>query len=265
MTITPPGQHTDHGTHPERRPIAVTGASSGIGRAAAVQLAALGHPVVLGARRVERCQELAETIRAGGGEATAAALDLADPDAIDAFVDAAVAAVGPIEALVASAGDVLTRSATDTDPADFARQIQVNLLGAHRLVWRLAPDMIERRRGDLVFVTSDVTRAPRPHMSSYVTSKWGLEGLARSLQMELEGTGVRASIVRPGPTATGMGSDWDLEQLQPVLEDWQRWGLIRHGGYLSADGVAAAVVAVLTAPRGTHLTLVEVEPEAPLT
>lgn len=255
-----------HEPHPpaEQRAAVVTGASSGIGAATARQLAALGHPVVLAARRVDRCEDLAAGIAAGGGRAEVRPLDLADPAAIDEFVDGLDTLVGPVEVLVSCAGDVLPSTTVGTDPADFARQVQINLLGAQRLVADLIPPMIERRRGDVVFVTSDVVRAPRPSMASYVASKWGLEGLARVMQMELEGTGVRASIVRPGPTMTGMGSEWDMDMIVPILDEWKRWGLVRHDGYLDADGVAAAVVAVVGAPRGTHLTLVEVEPEAPV-
>jgi NAD(P)-dependent dehydrogenase (short-subunit alcohol dehydrogenase family) len=249
---------------PEQRAVVVTGASSGIGAATARQLAALGHPVALGARRVERCEQLAAEIAAGGGRAEARPLDLADAASVDRFAAEVADLLGPVEVLVSCAGDVLPSSAVSTDPGDFARQVQVNLLGAQRLVSALTPAMIARRRGDVVFVTSDVVRLPRPSMASYVSSKWGLEGLARAMQMELEGTGVRASIVRPGPTLTGMGSGWDPAEIAPVLEEWRRWGLIRHDGYLDAEGVAAAVVAVVSTPRGTHLTLVEVEPEAPV-
>ncbi len=80
--------------------------------------------------------------------------------------------------------------------------------------------MVERRRGDVVFVSSDVAVRPRPFMSAYAAGKWGLEGMAQAMQMELEGTGVRASIVRPGPTWSEMGTDWDdadaAERAQPV-------------------------------------------------
>ena len=82
-----------------------------------------------------------------------------------------------------------------------------------------------RRRGDIVFVTSDVVERPRPAMAAYVTSKWGLEGYVRSLQMELEGTGVRATIVRPGPTLTGMGMDWDPAVTAEVIEQWADVGI----------------------------------------
>ena len=210
------------------------------------------------------CEDVAAKIRAEGGEAVALALDVGDAGSVDAFVDAAEQAVGPIDVFVSNAGDVLPTAVLDTHPDEFARQVHVNLLGAQRLVHALVGGMVERRRGDVVFVTSDVVRAPRPSMSSYVASKWGLEGLARAMQMELEGTGVRASIVRPGPTMTGMGMDWDAEIVTPLLAEWKRWGLVRHDGYLTPEAIAQAVVTVARAPRGTHLTLVEVEPEAPV-
>ena len=204
-------------------------------------------------------------IRQASGEAEALSLDLADPGSITGFAEAAEAAFGQIEVLVSNAGEVLPSLAHETDPAVFAAQVQVNLLGAQRLVADLVPGMVDRRRGDVVFVTSDVVREPRPRMASYVTAKWGLEGLARAMQLELEGTGVRASIIRPGPTSTEQGSAWDADSINAVLGDWARWGLMRHPGYLRPQDVAETVFAVLSAPRGTHLALVEIQPEAPAT
>src|SRR3546814_5004744 len=77
--------------------------------------------------------------------------------------------------------------------------------------------MVDRQRGDIVFVTSDVVRLPRTYMAAYVTSKNALEGLARAMQMELEGTGVRVGIVRPGPSATEQGNAWPPEVVDEVL------------------------------------------------
>ncbi len=165
---------------------------------------------------------------------------------------------------MSNAGDVLPAAALTVEPDDFVRQVQVNLLGAHRLLRRLGPAMVERQRGDIVLVTSDVVRELRTHMAAYVTSKHGLEGLARAMQLELEGTGVRVSIVRPGPSATEQGSGWDGPVVDEVLADWHRLGMMRHPGYLRPADVARTVLAVLSTPRGTHLTLVEVEPEAPV-
>jgi NADP-dependent 3-hydroxy acid dehydrogenase YdfG len=81
--------------------------------------------------------------------------------------------------------------------------------------------------------------------------------------MELEGSGVRVGIVRPGPSSTEQGTLWDPAVVDDVLASWKRWGVLRHPGYLRGSDVAATVLAMISTPRGTHLTLVEVEPEAP--
>jgi NAD(P)-dependent dehydrogenase (short-subunit alcohol dehydrogenase family) len=250
--------------HPELRPTVVTGASSGIGAATARALAGAGHPVVLGARRLEACHELADAIAADGGQAAAFPLDLGQPDSIGAFAEKAAGAFGPIEVLVSNAAQIRPGGALGTSPEDFEAVVRVNLLGAHRLVQAFAPGMVERQRGDLIFVTSDVVAHPRPLMSAYVASKWGLEGFVTTLQMELEGTGVRATIVRPGPTLTGMGMDWDPSVTDDVLAEWARWGLARHSAFLRPEGVAAAIAHAVAMPRQTHLSVLEVQPEAPL-
>jgi NADP-dependent 3-hydroxy acid dehydrogenase YdfG len=250
--------------HPERRPCVVTGASSGIGLATARALASRGHPVVLGARRVGRCQEIAREIEKDGGEAYAFALDLADTSSIASFVDNARHAAGDIDVLVSSAGQNLPDPTLDRSSGAFAALVGVNLVGAHEMVGLLAPGMVERHHGDLVFVTSENVRSPRPHNKAYVASKWGLEGYARTMQMELEGTGVRASIVQPGQTLSEMGSDWDPGVTAEILGEWAHWGLARHSHFLDSEAVANAVVTVVEAPVGTHLTMIEVQPEAPL-
>ena len=124
--------------------------------------------------------------------------------------------------------------------------------------------MLERRRGDVVFVTSEVALQPRPHMAGYVASKAGLEGFARAMAMECEGTGVRVGIVRPGPSSTEQGSTWDAETIDEVVASWSHWGLMRHHGALRPDDLADAVLAMVTAPRGTRYAVLEVQPEAPV-
>jgi NAD(P)-dependent dehydrogenase (short-subunit alcohol dehydrogenase family) len=251
--------------NPERRPAVVTGASSGIGQAVARALAGAGHPVVLGARRVSECEETAAAIRADGGEAVAVHLDLADGDSIDQFAKAATETLGAVEILVSNAAQNIAGTVLDTDADAFDGVLQVNVSGTHRLVRALVPSMTARRRGDIAFVTSDVVERPRPAMAAYVTSKWGLEGYVRSLQMELEGTGVRATIVRPGPTLTGMGMDWDPGVTGEVIEQWAAWGFARHSNFMRPAGVAEAIVAVVSLPRGVHATVLELQPEAPIT
>jgi NAD(P)-dependent dehydrogenase (short-subunit alcohol dehydrogenase family) len=213
---------------------------------------------------VAACEETAAVIRDDGGEAVAIRLDLADGASVEQFAKAAVETVGSVEILVSNAALNIAGSVLDTDPELFDSVLAVNLSGTHRLVRALVPAMTDRGRGDVVFVTSDVAERPRPSMAAYVTSKWGLEGYVHSLQMELEGTGVRATIVRPGPTLTGMGMDWDPEVTGEVIEQWAAWGFARHSNFMRPAGVAQAIAAVVALPRGTHATVIELQPEAPI-
>lgn len=249
---------------PVRRPAVVTGASSGIGAETAKALAAAGHPVALGARRTDRLEELAAAIRAEGGEAFAHALDLTDDDSVGEFAAKVTAELGDAEVVVSNAGAVAPGTVHEISSERFAREIDLNLVGAHRLVRAFVPGMVERRRGDVVFVSSDVAVRARPFMAAYAAGKWGLEGMANAMQMELEGTGVRVSIVRPGPTWSEIGDDWDDEQAAFVLTQWIRFGLARHPHFLKAKALADAITTVVSAPRGVHLSLIDVNPEAPV-
>lgn len=250
---------------PERRPVVVTGASSGIGAATAAVLAGAGHPVALGARRVDRLEQVAAAIRENGGEAAVAPLDLTDEESVAAFADTVRADLGDVEVVVSNAGQVAPGAIVDVETGRMARELDLNVLGAHRLVRAFLPGMIERQRGDLVLVSSDVAVRARPFMAAYAAGKWGLEGLAHALQMETEGTGVRVSIVRPGPTWSEMGSDWDDAAAAEVLDAWVRFGLARHPHFLKPEAIANAIRTVVQAPRGVHVNLIEVSPEAPVT
>jgi NADP-dependent 3-hydroxy acid dehydrogenase YdfG len=247
------------------RPAVVTGASSGIGAATARVLAEAGHPVVLGARRTDRCAEIAEKICADGGTAHAVGLDVSDNESIERFAHEARQLVGDIDIVVSNAGLTQPGTALQAQTEDFHRHLGVNVLGPQTLMRLLGAEMVGRARGDLVFVTSEVVQEPRPGMAAYVTSKWAVEGLAHAMQMEMDGTGVRVSIVRPGPTLTEMGWDWDAAITHELITEWQSWGLARHSNFLPPQGVAGAVLAVVSAPPDVHLRLVEVEPVAPVT
>ncbi len=251
--------------NPERRPAIVTGASSGIGQATAKALAALGHPVALGARRVDECEDTAAAIRAEGGEAVAVHLDLADADSVERFAAAAADALGAVEIVVSNAARNIAGAVLDTAPAAFDGVLGVNLERHPPAGPGPGPGHDRRRqRGDIVFVTSDVAERPRPSMAAYVTSKWGLEGYVHSLQMELEGTGVRATIVRPGPTMTGMGMDWDPDVTGRVIEQWAAWGFARHSNFMRPAGVAQAIVAVVSRPGAPTPPSSSCNPEAPI-
>ena len=168
--------------HPDRRTAVVTGASSGHGAAIAARLAAAGHPVVVGARRVDRLEELAAKIAADGGEAVAVALDLTDPDSIADFARRAEDELGPIEIVVSNAGDVQPIT-TLADPVEFHRQMQVNLLGAQALVHEIVPAMVARKRGAILNVSSGFGLVSMPMFAAYDKAANG--ALARMMVREL--------------------------------------------------------------------------------
>ncbi|AGC64627.1 short-chain dehydrogenase [Mycobacterium liflandii 128FXT] len=250
--------------HPDRRPAIVAGASSGIGAATAVELAAHGFPVALGARRVQKCEEIVEKIRADGGDAVALALDVTDADSVKDFVHQATERLGDIEVLVAGAGDTYFGRLYEIGTETFESQVQIHLIGANRLATAVLPGMLERQRGDLIFVGSDVALRQRPHMGAYGAAKAALVAMVTNLQMELEGTGLRASIVHPGPTKTAMGWSLPVESIGPALEDWAKWGQARHDYFLRASDIARAITFVAETPRGGFVANMELQPEAPL-
>src|SRR6201986_3409069 len=190
---------------PERRPAIVAGASSGIGEATAIELAAHGFPGALGSGRVEKLGELVGKINPTGGEAVGFHLDVTDPNSVKSFVSQSVEALGDIEVLVTGAGDTYFGKLAEITTDEFESQLQIHLVGANRLSTAVLPGMLGRQRGDLIFVGSDVALRQRPHMGAYGAAQAALLAMVNNFQMELEGTGVRASIVHPGPTKPAMG------------------------------------------------------------
>lgn len=251
--------------HSEGRRVAlVSGASSGIGRAIASALGELGWAVAVGARRRERLADVAEEIRAAGGEPCIHELDVTDPASVDEFFDASEAALGPVDVLVNNAGISIPGKFHELAVEDLAREVATNLLGPMYLTRRAIGSMLARHGGgDLVFISSDASRQPRPRMVAYTATKAGLELMARSLSMELEGTGIRSTTVRVGPTLSEFAFGWDMERVDELLEYWPRFGLQRHDGVMDAGAVARAVVMAVTTPPGVHIDTIEVQPEAP--
>lgn len=242
----------------------VTGASSGIGEATARALAANGHRVALGARREARLKTLVAEIEASGGRALAHPLDLADGASVDAFFAAVERDLGPADILVNNAAICLPGLFGQTSAEDLELEVATNLLGPMRLTRHVLRSLQSRdAKGDLVFISSENAVVARTYQAGYTATKRAIEGMVAVLRMELEGTGIRSTVVRPGPTQSEFGHAWSPDLLRKILDSWKYWGVQRHFGYLPATSVASAVLSVVSAPPGTHLTLVEVMPEGP--
>src|SRR6201987_5194725 len=124
--------------------------------------------------------------------------------------------------------------------------------------------MLDRQRGDLIFVGSDVALPQRPHLGAYGAAKAALVAMGTNFQMELEGTGVRGSIVPPGPTKSSMGSRLPGEKMGAAPLGWSKWGQARPDYFLRAADLARAITFVAETPRGGFVANMELQPEAPL-
>jgi hypothetical protein len=180
----------------------VTGASSGIGEAAALKLAREGLKVILVARRADRLQALVERIRAAGGEAHAIAADLADEAACAAVHAEIRAAHGPVDVLVNNAGFGWYGYASDM-PWQTARQMMaVNVAAVVRLTMLFLPEMRARGRGHIINIGSIAGSIPSQGVALYSATKSFIDAFTTALHRELRGSRVHASVVRAGAVAT---------------------------------------------------------------
>ncbi len=175
--------------------VLVTGASKGIGRATAAELARRGHRVIATARDPRTLTDLDVDQRL--------ALDVTDQASVDAAVDAA----GDIDVLVSNAG-VVFRGAVEASPVtEIERLFTLNTAGAIRVAQAVLPRMRARRSGRLLFVSSVVGRVVFPGGGAYAASKWALEALVEALATEVRHFGIQAALLQPGAVSSGALDD----------------------------------------------------------
>jgi short-subunit dehydrogenase len=194
----------------------VTGASSGIGRLLALRMAERGARLALVARRADELERLAEEIRSAGGEAEALPCDVAERGQVESAVARALERFGAIDVLVNNAGYGHHRTFVEWDLADMERMLRVNYLGTLYFTRLLLPQMLERQRGWLVFVSSVAGRIATPGESAYAASKFAMLGLAQALSLEVEESGVQVLTVCPGAIRTPFFDDEALRRMPPV-------------------------------------------------
>jgi NAD(P)-dependent dehydrogenase (short-subunit alcohol dehydrogenase family) len=183
----------------------VTGASRGIGRAAARALAAAGAHVILVARTVGGLEEADDEIQSAGGSATLVPLDLRDFAAIDRLGASVFERWGRLDAFLANAGQLgqLT-PLTHLDPKVFQEIVDVNVTANWRLIRSLDPLLRTSDAGRVLFITSGAARKHTPFWGGYGMVKAALESLALTYAAECSSTKVRANLLNPGPLRTAM-------------------------------------------------------------
>jgi len=203
--------------------VLVTGASSGIGRGLAVELARRGARVGLLARRTELLTMIVEEIKAGGGHALALACDVTDAGAVRDAADQLSAGFGPIDVLIANAGVASTTHGTELIAEEIAGLINVNVVGVINSVTAVVGGMTERGRGQLVAISSLAAYRGLPKSAAYCSSKAAVSAFFESLRLDLEPKGIAVTIIHPGfiktPLTAGRKADMPyLMELDEAVE-----------------------------------------------
>jgi NAD(P)-dependent dehydrogenase (short-subunit alcohol dehydrogenase family) len=191
--------------------ILITGCSSGIGRAAAVEAGARGHRVFASARRPE---DLADLARPGSIEPLP--LDVTDVASVERAVAEVMLRAGRLDALVNNAGYGQYGSAEDVRLSDWRRQYEVNVFGAVAGIQAVLPAMRKAGRGTIVNVSSVAGKIAIPFAAPYCSSKHALEAISDALRVEVAPFGIRVVVVEPGPIATRFG-DRARSEVGPLL------------------------------------------------
>lgn len=225
----------------------VTGASSGIGEAAAEALAARGCKVICTARRIDRLAALAERI---GDNAYPLALDVTDAGAVAGLLDSLPAELRDIDILVNSAGHDIggRRPFYEQDANDMASAVETNVIGLIRVTHALTPGMLRRGRGDIVHIGSVNAFEPPPNTTNYSGTKSAVHGLSRAMRADLKGSNVRVIEIMPGLTET----EFAAARLGGDLERGREY-YAGFAGIMSSEDIARSVVFALEQPR--HVTI----------
>ncbi len=177
--------------------IVITGASSGIGEAAAVLLGRRGTQLCLIARRADELERVRKRVEGAGGKASLYPADLNDPAAIDAVCAAILKDQRRVDVLVNNAGRSIRRSIKETldRDHDFERVMQLNYFAAVRMTMRLLPTMLKQKRGHIINVSSVLAFLHAPRFAAYASSKAALDAFSRSIAAELIDDNVRVTIL----------------------------------------------------------------------
>lgn len=238
----------------QEKVILITGASSGIGEGCARLLAERGARVVLGARRVERLEQLVAEIREAGGQAIARPLDVTDAADVQAFADAAMAEYGRIDVLLNNAG-VMPLSMLEALKLDeWNRMIDVNIRGVLHGIAAALPVMQARRSGQIINVASIGAYRVSPTAAVYCATKYAVRAISEGLRQEVGGD-IRVTLVSPGVVESELAESISDEGARDAMREFRKVAI-------SPSAIARAVAYAIEQPADVDVSELVVRPTA---
>jgi NADP-dependent 3-hydroxy acid dehydrogenase YdfG len=235
----------------EGKVVAITGASSGIGEAAARLLAERGAKVVVGARRSERLEKLVAAIQAKKGEARFRTLDVTSREDMKAFMDFSKPEFGRVDVLVNNAGIMPLSPMTALKIEEWDRMIDVNIRGVLNGIAAVPPDMKARGSGHIVNVASIGAHVVVPTGAVYCATKFAVWALSEGLRQE--NPDIRVTTISPGVVATELGDDISDQSAKQLLGDLRKTAL-------TPDAIARAIAYAVEQPDDVDVNEVIVRP-----
>ncbi|ROO86097.1 NADP-dependent 3-hydroxy acid dehydrogenase YdfG [Actinocorallia herbida] len=235
----------------EGKVVLVTGASSGIGEATALALAAEGARVAVGARRADRLEAL---VRKAPGELCAVELDVTDQRSVRDAVARTVERFGGLDVLVNNAGVMLSGPIGGADTTEWTRMVETNLLGSMYTVHAALPQLLASR-GSVVQVSSTSGRIASAGNGVYAATKFGITAFAEALRQEVTDQGVRVVVVEPGFVATELADHITHPTMQAAAQS-----IGASMRTLQPEDIANAVVYALTQPDHVAVNEILIRP-----
>lgn len=234
----------------------ITGASSGIGQATARKLAADGAKVVLAARRTDRLEELKSEIEKAGGSAHVVATDVTDADAVKRLAKETKDAFGPCDILINNAGIMPLSYMKNMKVDEWLKMVDVNVNGVLHCLAETLPDMVDRKRGHIINISSVAGREVMQGSAVYSATKFAVRALSDGLRQELAPKfGIRVTCIEPGAVETELTDTITDEELMKDLKHF-----FENMTFLDSEDIANAIYYAITQPDGVHVNELQVRP-----
>ena len=237
--------------------VAITGGSSGLGEATALHLAARGAKVVVAARRKDRLEGVVGSIKAAGGEARAAVVDVTNKDDVDALVADTVAAYGRLDTMINNAGLMAIAPMDEGLTAEWDRMIDINIKGVLYGIAAALPQFLKQRSGHFINMSSVAgLKVFAPGGAVYSGTKFAVRAISEGLRQELAGRNIRVTTIEPGAIDTELKYGTSDKQSRAAVEQ------LYTEAAIPADSVARAIAFAMEQPPDVGIDEIVLRPTA---